>query len=58
MQEAVAEQKHEPISMDDALEMLAGQIGQIIPMDEETSEQFQQLAKKMIEKAWKENPNL
>ena len=31
----------------------AGQIGQILPMDEETAEQFRQLAKKMIKQAEK-----
>ena len=47
MQDALAEQKLNPLSVDDVTAMVAGQIGQFIPMDEETFEQFQQLAKKM-----------
>lgn len=39
--------------MDDVTAMIAGQIGQLLPMDEETTEQFQQLAKKMIKQAEK-----
>jgi hypothetical protein len=31
--------------------LYTGQIGQLIPMDEETAEQFRQLAKKMMEQA-------
>jgi hypothetical protein len=31
--------------------MIAGQIGQLTPMDKETVEMFQQFAKKMIEQA-------
>ena len=34
--------------MDDVTAMIAGQIGQIVPMDEETTKQFQALAKKMM----------
>ena len=49
MQDALAEQKQEPLSMDDVTAMIAGQIGQLLPMDEETVEQFRQLAKKMME---------
>ena len=41
-------------SIDDVTAMIAGQIGQLLPMDEETAGQFQQLAKKMIELAGKE----
>lgn len=40
--------------MDDVTAMIVGQVGQLLPMDEETSDQFQQLAKKMIELAGKE----
>ncbi len=39
--------------MDDVTAMIAGQIEQFIPIEEESSEQFQQLAKKMIEKSEK-----
>ena len=35
-------------SIDDVTAMIAGQIGQLLPMDEETIEQFQALAKKMM----------
>lgn len=31
--------------------MIAGQIGQIFPMDKEATKQFQALAKKMMEQA-------
>lgn len=51
MQDALAEQKQEPLSMDDVTAMIAGQIGQLLPMDEETIKQFQALAKKMMEQA-------
>lgn len=46
--------QQEPLSMDDVTAMIVGQVGQLLPMDEETSDQFQQLAKKMIELAGKE----
>ena len=53
MRDALAGQHQEPVSMDDVAGMIAGQIGQLIPMDEETAEQFRQLAKKMMEQAGK-----
>ena len=34
--------------MDDVTAMIAGQIGQLLPMDEETTKQFQALSKKMM----------
>ena len=37
------------ISSDDVTAMIAGQIGQLISMDKEPVEMFQQFAKKMIE---------
>ncbi len=37
------------ISSDDVTAMIAGQIEQLISMDKETVEMFQQFAKKMIE---------
>ena len=49
MRDALAEQKQNPLSIDDVTAMIAGQIGQLVPMDEETADLFQQLAKKMIE---------
>lgn len=33
--------------------MIAGQIGKFLPMDEETAEQFRQLAKRMMEQVGK-----
>ena len=38
-------------SIDDVTAMIAGQIGQLLPMDEETIKQLQALAKKMMEQA-------
>ena len=54
MRDALAEQKQSPLSIDDVAAMVAGQIGQLTPMDEETVKLFQQFAKKMIEQAGKE----
>ena len=48
MQDALAEQKQNPLSIDDVTAMIAGQIGQLTPMDEETADLFKQLAKKMM----------
>ena len=53
MQDALAEQKQNPLSIDDVAAMVAGQIGQLAPMDNETADLFQQLAKKMIEQVGK-----
>jgi len=53
MRDALAGQQQKPVSMDDVAGMIAGQIGQLVPMDEETAEQFRQLAKKMMEQAGK-----
>ena len=49
MRNALAEQKQNTISVDDITAMITGQIGQLAPMDDETAELFQQLAKKMME---------
>lgn len=49
MQDTLAEQKQNLISVDDVTAMIAGQIGQLALMDKETADLFQQLAKKMIE---------
>lgn len=54
MREAMEGQKQEPLSIDDVTAMIAGQIGQLVPMDEETAGQFRQLAKKMMEQAGKQ----
>ena len=42
-------------SIDDVTALIAGQIGQLLPMDEETIKQFQTLAKKMMEQAEESN---
>ena len=54
MQEAVKGHVQEPLSMDDVTDILAGQIGQIAPMDEESADLFRQLMKKMMEQTGKE----
>ena len=51
MRATLAELQQEPVTMDDVAGMVAGQLGQFVPMDEETAEQFRQLAKKMMEQA-------
>ena len=51
MRATLAEQQQEPVTIDDVTAMIARQIGQLVPMDEETAEQFRQLAKKMMEQA-------
>ena len=51
MPDASTEQKQTPLSVDDIAAMVAGQIGQLAPMDEETADLFQKLAKKMIGQA-------
>ena len=51
MRAALAGQQQELPSMDDVAAMIAGQIGKFVPMDGETTEQFRQLAKKMMGQA-------
>ena len=51
MRDTLAEQQQEPVTMDDVTAVIAGQIGQLLPMDEETTKQFQALAKKMMEQS-------
>lgn len=51
MRTTLAEQQQEPVTMDDVAGMITSQLGQLVPMDEETAEQFRQLAKKMMEQA-------
>ena len=53
MRYALAEQKQKPLSIDDVTAMVAGQIGQLAPMDEEAADLFQKLAKKMMEQTRK-----
>lgn len=53
MRDTLAEQKQSPLSVDDVTAIVAGQIGQLAPMDKETADLFQQLMKKMIEQAGK-----
>ena len=55
MQETMKDHQQEPLSIDDVTAMIAGQIGQLLPMDEETIKQFQTLAKKMMEQAEESN---
>lgn len=45
------EQKKNPLTVDDITAMIAGQIGQLAPMDEEAANLFQKLAKKMVAQA-------
>ncbi len=51
--EAVKDHAQEPLSMDDVTDMIAGQIGQFAPMDEESADLFRQLMKKMMEQSAK-----
>ena len=53
MRDTLAGQQQELVSMDDVATMIAGRLGQLVPMDEETTEQFRQLAKNMMEQAGK-----
>ena len=49
IQETMKDHQQEPLSIDDVTAMIAGQIGRLLPMDEEPIKQFQTLAKKMME---------
>lgn len=53
MQGTMKDHQQELFSMDDVTAMIAGQIGKFLPMDEETAEQFRQLAKRMMEQVGK-----
>ena len=53
MQETMKDHQQELLSMDDVTAMIVGQIGKFLPMDEETAEQFRQLAKRMMEQVGK-----
>ena len=53
MQETMKDYQQEPLSLDDVTAMIAGQTGQLLPTDEETSGLSQQLAKKMMEQVGK-----
>ena len=48
MRDVLEEQKKNPLSIDDVTAMIAGQIGQLAPMDEETADLFQKLLKKVM----------
>lgn len=54
MQEAVKDHVQEPLSVEDMTDMLTEQIGQFAPMDEEATDLFRQLMKKMMEQTGKE----
>ena len=53
IQNAAQEQKQELHTIDDVTALVEEHIEKVMPLDEETSEQFQQLMKKMIEQAGK-----
>jgi len=53
IQTAAQKQKQELHTIDDVTALVAEQIEKVMPLDEETNEQFQQLLKKMIEQAGK-----
>lgn len=54
IQTAAQEQKRELHTIDDVTALVAEQLEKVMPLDEETNEQFQQLMKKMIEQAGKD----
>ncbi len=47
-------EKQEPLSMNDVMAMITGQIGQIVLMYEENIDQFEQLMKKLMGQTDKE----
>ena len=53
IQTAAQEQKQELHTIDDVTALVAEQLEKVMPLDDETSEQFQQLMKKMIEQVGK-----
>ncbi len=53
MRSAAMEQRQELHTIDDVTALVAEQLEKVMPLDEETNEQFQQLIKKMIEQAGK-----
>lgn len=53
IQSAAMERKQELHTIDDMTALVAEQLEKVMPLDEETNEQFQQLMKKMIEQAGK-----
>ena len=55
MRDALSEHEQNPLSIDDVTAMITGQIGQLAPMDEETADLFQQLAKKMMTQMLKDS---
>lgn len=53
LSDLMKDHQQELLSMDDVTAMIAGQIWKFLPMDEETAEQFRQLAKRMMEQVGK-----
>ena len=53
IQTAAQEQKQELHTIDDVTALVVEQLEKVMPLDDETSEQFQQLMKKMIEQVGK-----
>ena len=53
LSDLMKDHQQELLSMDDVTAMIAGQIWKFLPMDEETTEQFRQLAKRMMEQVGK-----
>ena len=53
IQPAAQEQKQELHTIDDVTALVAEQLEKVMPLDDETSEQFQQFMKKMIEQVGK-----
>ena len=53
MWEKVKEHEQEPPSLDDMADITAKLVGKVTPMNEETTDLFRQLAKKMMEQAGK-----
>ena len=53
IQNAAQEQKQELHTIDDVTALVVEQLEKVMPLDEETSKQFQQLMKKMIEQTGK-----
>lgn len=48
MQDILADQKQNPLSVDDVTAVIAGRIRQFVPMNEETNDQFQKFMKKIM----------
>ncbi len=55
IQNTIREQKQDFHTVDDVTALVMGQVEKVMPLDEEMSEQFRQLAKKMMEQAGNED---